>query len=70
VSHRNGQASASSTTFLGAALARLWPEAGFTAPIVLCNDDHRFLVGTSCSVVASRREQSRWMRMHRFFPYD
>ena len=32
------------TTFLGAALARLRPEAGFTAPIVLCNNDHRFLV--------------------------
>jgi mannose-1-phosphate guanylyltransferase/mannose-6-phosphate isomerase len=33
-----------SSTFLGAALARLQPEAGFAAPIVLCNNDHRFLV--------------------------
>ena len=31
-------------TFLGATLARLKPEAGFGAPILLCNNDHRFLV--------------------------
>ncbi len=36
----NGQGS----TFLGAALGRLKPEAGFAAPILLCNNDHRFLV--------------------------
>jgi len=36
----NGQG----TTFLGAALGRLKPDAGFTAPILLCNNDHRFLV--------------------------
>ena len=36
----NGQGS----TFLGAALGRLKPDAGFAAPILLCNNDHRFLV--------------------------
>jgi len=36
----NGQ----SSSFLAAALMRLKPEAGFKAPIVLCNNDHRFLV--------------------------
>lgn len=32
------------TSFLGAALRRLPPQAGFAAPIILCNNDHRFLV--------------------------
>ena len=32
------------TSFLGAALKRLPPELGFSAPILLCNNDHRFLV--------------------------
>jgi mannose-1-phosphate guanylyltransferase/mannose-6-phosphate isomerase len=32
------------TTLLGATLARLKPEAGFEPPILLCNNDHRFLV--------------------------
>lgn len=32
------------TSFLGAALKRLQPELGFSAPILLCNNDHRFLV--------------------------
>ncbi len=32
------------TSFLGAALARLPQAAGFAAPILLCNNDHRFLV--------------------------
>jgi mannose-1-phosphate guanylyltransferase / mannose-6-phosphate isomerase len=32
------------TTFLGAAMMRLKAEAGFAAPILLCNNDHRFLV--------------------------
>ncbi|MGQ0673040.1 MAG: mannose-1-phosphate guanylyltransferase/mannose-6-phosphate isomerase [Hyphomicrobium sp.] len=36
----NGQ----SSSFLGTALKRLKPEAGFAAPILLCNNDHRFLV--------------------------
>ncbi|MGB4864842.1 MAG: mannose-1-phosphate guanylyltransferase/mannose-6-phosphate isomerase [Hyphomicrobium sp.] len=36
--------SGQSTSFLGAALARLPTEAGFAAPILLCNNDHRFLV--------------------------
>jgi mannose-1-phosphate guanylyltransferase/mannose-6-phosphate isomerase len=36
----NGQG----TTFLGAALARLKQDAGFGAPILLCNNDHRFLI--------------------------
>jgi len=36
----NGQGS----TFLGAALGRLKPEAGFASPLLLCNKDHRFLV--------------------------
>jgi mannose-1-phosphate guanylyltransferase/mannose-6-phosphate isomerase len=36
----NGQ----DTSFLGAALARLPEKAGFEAPILLCNNDHRFLV--------------------------
>jgi mannose-1-phosphate guanylyltransferase / mannose-6-phosphate isomerase len=31
-------------SFLGATLTRLSPERGFNAPIVLCNNDHRFLV--------------------------
>jgi mannose-1-phosphate guanylyltransferase/mannose-6-phosphate isomerase len=31
-------------TFLGATLQRLRPENGFAAPILLCNNDHRFLV--------------------------
>jgi mannose-1-phosphate guanylyltransferase / mannose-6-phosphate isomerase len=31
-------------TFLGATLARLRPDDGFNAPIILCNNDHRFLV--------------------------
>lgn len=34
----------SGTTLLGATLKRLTPEAGFDAPIILCNNDHRFLV--------------------------
>lgn len=33
-----------SSTFLGATLGRLTTEAGFTQPIMLCNNDHRFLV--------------------------
>ena len=36
----NGQGS----TFLGAALSRLKLDAGFAAPILLCNNEHRFLV--------------------------
>ncbi len=36
----NGQGS----TFLGQALKRLSPDAGFAGPILLCNNDHRFLV--------------------------
>ncbi|MGL4396152.1 MAG: mannose-1-phosphate guanylyltransferase/mannose-6-phosphate isomerase [Hyphomicrobium sp.] len=36
----NGQ----SATFLGATLTRLKTEAGFAQPILLCNNDHRFLV--------------------------
>lgn len=32
------------TSFLGATLRRLSTEDGFAAPIVLCNNDHRFLV--------------------------
>jgi len=36
----NGQ----SSSFLGAALKRLRSDAGFGAPILLCNNDHRFLV--------------------------
>ncbi len=36
----NGQ----SATFLGQALMRLSPEQGFAGPILLCNNDHRFLV--------------------------
>ncbi|HET6391169.1 mannose-1-phosphate guanylyltransferase/mannose-6-phosphate isomerase [Hyphomicrobium sp.] len=36
----NGQ----STSFLGTALGRLPPHAGFENPILLCNNDHRFLV--------------------------
>lgn len=31
-------------TFLGATLHRLMPDAGFANPILLCNNDHRFLV--------------------------
>lgn len=31
-------------SFLGATLRRLTPQAGFAAPILLCNNDHRFLV--------------------------
>lgn len=31
-------------TFLGATLLRLTPDAGFSSPILLCNNDHRFLV--------------------------
>ena len=36
--------SGQSTTFLGAAMARLKADAGFSPPILLCNNDHRFLV--------------------------
>ena len=36
--------SGQSTSFLGAALARLNGDAGFSPPILLCNNDHRFLV--------------------------
>jgi mannose-1-phosphate guanylyltransferase/mannose-6-phosphate isomerase len=32
------------SSFLAATLKRLAPEAGFAAPIVICNNDHRFLV--------------------------
>jgi mannose-1-phosphate guanylyltransferase / mannose-6-phosphate isomerase len=32
------------TTFLGAAMLRLKADAGFAPPILLCNNDHRFLV--------------------------
>ena len=32
------------TTFLGATLSRLKTDAGFADPILLCNNDHRFLV--------------------------
>ena len=31
-------------SFLAATLARLTPEEGFARPIVVCNNDHRFLV--------------------------
>lgn len=33
-----------SETFLGGTLTRLKPEDGFASPILLCNNDHRFLV--------------------------
>ena len=36
----NGQ----SSSFLGAALKRLPEASGFAEPILLCNNDHRFLV--------------------------
>jgi mannose-1-phosphate guanylyltransferase/mannose-6-phosphate isomerase len=32
------------SSFLAATLKRLAPDAGFAAPIVICNNDHRFLV--------------------------
>ena len=32
------------TTFLGATLSRLKTDAGFADPILLCNNDHRFLI--------------------------
>ena len=32
------------SSFLGATLARLTPADGFRPPIILCNNDHRFLV--------------------------
>ncbi len=32
------------STFLGATLQRLSPDQGFAAPILMCNNDHRFLV--------------------------
>ncbi len=35
---------AQNPSLLGATLARLRPDAGFAAPILLCNNDHRFLV--------------------------
>lgn len=40
VSGLNGE----KTSLLSAALARLSPDTGFSAPIVICNNDHRFLV--------------------------
>ncbi|WP_072397346.1 mannose-1-phosphate guanylyltransferase/mannose-6-phosphate isomerase [Hyphomicrobium sp. CS1GBMeth3] len=40
VSGLNGE----KASLLSAALARLAPDAGFSAPIVICNNDHRFLV--------------------------
>ena len=44
--------SASQTTsFLGAALSRLRPTEGFAAPIILCNNDHRFLVRAETEAV-------------------
>ena len=36
----NGQ----SRSFLGATLGRLGPDAGFEKPLLMCNNDHRFLV--------------------------
>ena len=33
-----------SSSFLGATLSRLKSDAGFAQPILLCNNDHRFLV--------------------------
>ena len=36
----NNQAS----SFLAATLQRLKPEDGFSRPIIVCNNDHRFLV--------------------------
>ncbi len=36
--------SKSNSSFLGSALARLNTRIGFAAPILLCNNDHRFLV--------------------------
>lgn len=36
--------SGQTTTFLGAAMARLKSDSGFAPPILLCNNDHRFLV--------------------------
>ena len=33
-----------SSSFLGATLKRLGPEAGFEPPVIVCNNDHRFLV--------------------------
>lgn len=35
-------------SLLGATLARLKPDEGFAAPILLCNNDHRFLVKDEC----------------------
>ena len=32
------------SSFLAATLKRLPAEAGFAAPIIVCNNDHRFLV--------------------------
>ena len=32
------------SSFLAATLKRLAPDAGFAAPIIVCNNDHRFLV--------------------------
>ena len=40
-------------TFLAAALKRLEPAQGFAAPIVVCNNDHRFLV-------KDEAERRRW----------
>lgn len=38
-------------TLLGATLKRLSSEDGFAAPIILCNNDHRFLVQEECEAL-------------------
>jgi mannose-1-phosphate guanylyltransferase/mannose-6-phosphate isomerase len=40
----NGNGPAAGASLLGATLQRLGPDAGFAAPTLLCNADHRFLV--------------------------
>ena len=51
------------SSFLAATLKRLAPGAGFAAPIVICNNDHRFLVreeAERASVTPRPSCSSRW----------
>src|SRR5262245_24481783 len=41
-------------TFLAAALKRLGPAGGFAPPLVICNNDHRFLVNDEAERAGAR----------------
>ena len=51
-------------SLLGGTLERVGWDQNFSAPIVVCNNDHRFLVREESPALMLSRRQSGWRRLH------